>query len=157
MNYENNQQRQWSSSDVACETGKGHFPRGAGEPVVLRTCPGMLSSSCLLSAGLGWLSLSVIQGGWGILMSSSVCRSWWGRDCRDTQTHVVHPSQLYHLWHANDNHVNWGHANQSHANQGHANQGPANEVSPGHWSSILGKGLDYWDVALWCQLTTFQG
>lgn len=92
-------------------------------------------------------SLSAIQGGWGILMSSSACRSWWGRNCRDTQTHVAHPSQLYHLWHANDDHVNWGHANQSHANQGHANQGPANEVSPGHWSSILGKGLDYWDVS----------
>lgn len=104
----------------------------------------------------GFLSLSH-SGGWGVLMSSSVYRSWWGRDCRDTQTHVVHPSQLYHLWHANDDHVNWGHANQSHANQGHANQGPANEVNPGHRSSILGKGLDYWDVALWCQLTAFQG
>lgn len=23
--------------------------------------------------------------------------------------------------------------------------------------SILGKGLDYWDVALWCQLTAFHG
>lgn len=30
MNYENNQQRQWSSRDAACETGKGHFQRGVG-------------------------------------------------------------------------------------------------------------------------------
>lgn len=84
MNYENNQRRQWSSRDVACETGKGHFQRGVGEPVILCTCQGMLSSSCLQSTGLGWVSLSQSfrreGGSWWA--PSSVCRSWWGRECR---------------------------------------------------------------------------
>lgn len=148
---------------------KGPFSEGCGEPVILRTCQGMLNRSCLQSTGLGWVSLSqsFMEPGWGagglgwvggVLMSYSVCRSWWGGgNAKTPQTHVAHHFQLYHLWHANDDHVNWGHANQAHANQAHANWGPANQVSSSQLKFHLGKGLDHWAMALWCLLRAFHG
>lgn len=61
--------------------------------------PGSVEQSLFTThrAGLGF-SLSVIQGGRGTPDELQCLSKLMGRgDCRDTQAHVAHHSQLYHL------------------------------------------------------------
>lgn len=63
MNYENNQQRQWSGRDVVCETSKGHFPRGAGSQSFFAPARECSTGAVYKAQGAGMgFSLLVIHG-----------------------------------------------------------------------------------------------